>query len=139
MTPPRLLVLFNRPTLPPEHPDAESEHDILYTADLVAKILHDAGAVVARLGVIDDPQEVIDGIREHKPDAVFNLYEGTAKWGNSEAYVAGLLELLRVPFTGCPTPALTLARNKPLTKCLIRGAGLPTRRTVARQTSWVGR
>ena len=36
---PRVLVLFNEPTLPPDHPDADSEHDILYTADTVARIL----------------------------------------------------------------------------------------------------
>ena len=35
--PPRVLVLFNEPTLPADHPDADSEHDILYTADTVAR------------------------------------------------------------------------------------------------------
>ena len=123
---PRTLVLYNEPTLPPDHPDAESEYDILYTADCVAKAIADAGLPVSRLGVTDDPHALLAGLRTHAPDVVFNLYEGTAKWGNTEAFVAGLLELVRVPFTGSPTQPLMLARSKPLTKQLLAGAGLPT-------------
>ncbi len=57
---------------------------------------------------------------------VFNLFEGTADRGDTEAYVAGLLEWLRVPFTGSPSQAAYLARRKHLTKMLFQGAGLPT-------------
>jgi D-alanine-D-alanine ligase len=123
---PRVLVLFNEPTLPHNHPDAESEHDILYTADAVARCLTEAGLPVARLGLVDDADALIAGLRREKPDVVFNLFEGTARWGNAEAFVAGILELLRVPFTGSPTQPLLLARSKPLTKHLLAGAGLPT-------------
>jgi D-alanine-D-alanine ligase len=126
MSQPRVLILFNEPTLPADHPDAESEHDILYTADCVAGVLAESGVSVARLGVTDDPAAVLAGIKAAAPDAVFNLYEGTAKWGNTEAFVGGMLELLRVPFTGSPTQPLLLARSKPLTKQLLAGAGLPT-------------
>ena len=123
---PRVLVLFNEPTLPPDHPDADSEHDILYTADTVARILQQAGIAVERLGLRDDPAALLKGLKASNPDAVFNLYEGLAQWGNTEAYVAGLLELLRVPFTGSPTQPLLMCRSKPLTKQLLAGAGLPT-------------
>jgi D-alanine-D-alanine ligase len=123
---PRIVILFNEPTLPPDHPDAESEHDILYTADCVAKCLTDAGLPVSRLGVTDDPAALLAGLKQHRPDVVFNLYEGTAKWGNTEAFVCGILELLRIPFTGSPTQPLILCRSKPLTKQLLAGAGLPT-------------
>ena len=124
--PPRVLVLFNEPTLPPDHPDADSEYDILYTADAVARILQQAGIGVERLGLRDDPAALLQGLKASNPDAVFNLYEGLAQWGNTEAYVAGLLELLRVPFTGSPTQPLLMCRSKPLTKQLLAGAGLPT-------------
>ena len=123
---PRVLVLFNEPTLPPEHPDSDSEHDILFTADAVARILQQAGIAVERLGLRDDPAALLKGLSASNPDAVFNLYEGLAQWGNTEAYVAGLLELLRVPFTGSPTQPLLMCRSKPLTKQLLAGAGLPT-------------
>ncbi len=126
MPTPRVLVLYNEPTLPADHPDADSEHDVLYTADTVARILQAAGLHVARLGATDDPAALLAGLRDAAPDVVFNLYEGTAKWGNTEGYVSGLLELLRLPFTGSPTLPLTLCRSKPLTKQLLAGAGLPT-------------
>lgn len=123
---PRVLILHNEPTLPADHPDADSEHDILYTADTVGRILQQAGLPVSRLGVTTDPTALIAGISAAAPDVVFNLYEGTAKWGNAEAYVSGILELLRLPYTGSPTQPLLLCRSKPLTKQLLAGSGLPT-------------
>ena len=123
---PHIVVLYNEPTLPADHPDADSEYDILYTADHIAKILQHAGLSVERLGITDDPALLISALKAAKPDAVFNLYEGLAGWGNTEAYVSGILELLRIPFTGSPTQPLLLCRSKPLTKQLLAGAGIPT-------------
>jgi D-alanine-D-alanine ligase len=61
-----------------------------------------------------------------QPDVVFNLFEGLATCGQTEPAVAGLLDWLRVPFTGSPAPVLTLARDKVLTKRLLTAMGLPT-------------
>jgi D-alanine-D-alanine ligase len=126
MSAPRILILYNEPTLPADHPDADSEHDVLETADIIARHLQTGGFSVSRLGITTDPKAILDGLLAAKPDAVFNLYEGTAGWGNSEEYVAGILELLRIPYTGCPTLPMTLCRNKPLAKQLFAGAGIPT-------------
>ncbi len=123
---PRVLILANEPTLPVDHPDADSEHDILYTADIVGRVLRASGCEVKRLGVTDQAQILLRGIEQFHPDAVFNLYEGTASWGDAEAYICGILELLRVPYTGCPPKPLMLCRSKPLTKQLLMGSGLPT-------------
>ncbi len=57
---------------------------------------------------------------------VFNLFEGLADFGSTEAHVAGLLEWLGIPFTGSPYQTLCLARSKHLTKHLLQRAGLPT-------------
>lgn len=129
MTPtrlPRVTILYNEPTLPPDHPDADSEHDVLDTVDCVSKILLDAGLPFARLGVGTDPAAIIAGLRAQAPDVVFNAYEGTAEWGESETYVAGLLELLRIPFTGSSVQPILVAKSKTLTKQLLQTAGLPT-------------
>jgi D-alanine-D-alanine ligase len=122
----RVLVLYNEPVLPAAHPDAASEHEILETAETVALTLQRAGYEVARLGVSKDPGLLVSSLQDVRPDAVFNLFEGTADHGNTEAYVAGLLEWLGIPFTGCPSQALLLARSKHLSKFLFQGAGLPT-------------
>jgi D-alanine-D-alanine ligase len=124
--PVRVLVLYNEPVLPADHPDAESEHEVLYTVAEVERELAEAGHAPARLGVSRDPAVLLAGVRRHRPDVVFNLFEGLADFGDTEAYAAGLLEWLGVPFTGSPYATLALARNKPRTKWLLHGAGLPT-------------
>jgi D-alanine-D-alanine ligase len=126
MRTPRVLVLYNEPVLPTHHPDAESEHEVLVTVEVVSKTLTQAGFQVSRLGASRDPNVLLAGLKEQCADVVFNLFEGTADDGNSEAYVAGLLEWLEIPFTGSPFQTLILARNKHLTKTLLQGAGLPT-------------
>src|SRR5258707_5927124 len=122
-----VLVLYNQPVLAANHPDAESEHEVLDTVETVSQHLDEAGFEVARLGVGRDPAALFAGLRKHQPDVVFNLFEGIADHGSStEGHVAGLLEWLDIPFTGCPSQTLCLARSKHLTKQLLQGAGLPT-------------
>src|SRR5262245_29605943 len=68
----KVLILYNQPVLPEDHPDAISEHEILYTTDAVANILAAAGHEVARLGLNYDPGALVPGLRQHRPDVVFN-------------------------------------------------------------------
>jgi D-alanine-D-alanine ligase len=127
MSLPRILILYNQPVLALDHPDAESEHEVLYTVDAVERSLADAGFSVARVGINYDPAPLLAACQRFQPDVVFNLFEGTGDAdGHNEAYAAGLLQWLKIPFTGCPFNTLTLARSKHLTKHLLRSAGLPT-------------
>jgi D-alanine-D-alanine ligase len=126
MRSPQVLILHNEPVLPTHHPDAESEKEVLHTVEVVADSLSQAGFQVSRLGASHDPDVLFAGLRGQRPDVVFNLFEGTGDDGNSEAYVAGLLEWLEIPFTGSSFQTLCLARSKHLTKVLLQGAGLPT-------------
>lgn len=121
-----LLILYNDPVLPTDHPDAEAEHEVLETVAFVRKALGDSGLHVSQLGAGNDPEAILRGLTKHRPAAVFNLFEGTADRPGSEAVVAGLLEWLGIPFTGCPSQSMVLARNKHQAKLLLRGAGLPT-------------
>jgi D-alanine-D-alanine ligase len=122
----RILILYNDPVLPPDHPEAESEHDVLYTVAGTAKVLTAAGFDVRRLGISYDPRPLLDELRDNPPDAVFNLFEGLATQTSTEVSVAALLEWLDVPFTGCPSLALGLGRDKVRTKHLLAAAGVPT-------------
>jgi D-alanine-D-alanine ligase len=126
MAAPSILVLFNQPVLPPDHPEYESEVDVLETVADVVKILTTGGFAVRKLGISLDPQPLLDEIRQSRPDAVFNLFEGVPTRPGSEIAVAALLEWLDVPFTGCPSSCLVLGRNKTGSKHLLAGAGLPT-------------
>ncbi len=126
MRPAKVLILYNEPVLPESHPDAASEHEILWTADAVSKALVQGGYEVSRLGASRDPSVLVNGICRERPDVVFNLFEGTADDASNESSVASILEWIGIPFTGSPAHTLCLARNKHLTKHLFRGAGLPT-------------
>lgn len=126
MPPIRVLVLYNEPVLSPNHPDFESEQQVVETVKGVSDHLARAGYDVCQLGVSTDPRVLLDGLHELNPDVIFNLFEGVPDQGTTESFVAGLLEWSGVPFTGSPFATLTLARSKHLCKYLFRGAGLPT-------------
>jgi D-alanine-D-alanine ligase len=122
----KVLIVHNKPVLSDDHPDAESEHEVLGTVQSVRTILKGAGYRTEVLGVGNDPAILISQLRRNRPDVVFNLFEGLADLGGTEATVAGILDWYHVPYTGCPHSTLCIARNKALTKHLLRGAGLPT-------------
>lgn len=126
MATPRILVLYNEPILPLDHPDAASEREILDTIETISRILDDSGFRVARLGVGNDLQVLLDSLQKHRPDAVFNLFEGLANRPFTETVVAGILEWFEIPFTGSGLDTLNLARDKQRTKFMLHGAGLPT-------------
>ena len=120
----RVAMLYNQPVLAAGHRDAESEHEIVFTVGEVEKYLLAGGFDVVRVGV-REPAELLAMVADAKPDVVFNFFEGLATHYETESTVAGLLEWLGVPFTGSPSTTLSLARNKPRTKALLRGSGLP--------------
>ncbi|HEY1189514.1 MAG TPA: ATP-grasp domain-containing protein [Gemmata sp.] len=126
MTAPSILVLYNEPVLALDHPDANSEHDIYDTVNDAFKTLSAAGFVTTKLGINRDPQPLLDALKQNRPDAVFNLFEGIATQTSTEVSAAALLEWLNVPFTGCPAAALALGRDKVRTKHILAASGVPT-------------
>lgn len=67
-------------------------------------------------------------IEEIKPDLVFNLCETLYNHRHkalTEMYVAGWLELLRIPYTGAPPLSVALALNKMRSKQILKAVGLP--------------
>ena len=123
---PRVLIVYNRPVLPPDHPDFASENDILETVAEVAKVLPPDVFDVERLGYSRDPHALLDRLRDWRPDVVLNLFEGEADRTETEVYHAAVLEWAGVPFTRSPAFALALGRDKVRAKHLFRGAGLTT-------------
>src|SRR5262245_17670965 len=111
-----VLVLYNEPVLPRDHPDAESEHSVLGTAGKVAAALAEANFRVEQLALGADPAVLWSELKQRKPDVVFNLFEGNPDNTETESFVAGLLEWSGVPYTGSPFAALSLARAKDTVK-----------------------
>ena len=94
--------------------------------EAVQETLVQADYEVERLGIGRDVSRLVSDIQERRPDVVFNLFEGFGDQYDTEPTVPLLLDWLHIPFTGSPPQALTLAKNKALTKFVLRGAGLPT-------------
>lgn len=121
----RVLILYNQPVLSDDHPLKESEHEVEYIVENTTTVLEAAGMQVDVLAVGRDPLVLIRELQQRKPEVVFNLFEGLGDAGGTEPTAAGLLEWLDIPFTGCPSATLAIARDKAASKRLLAGAGLP--------------
>ena len=130
MATPNVLVLHNQPLSPHDHPAADSEQAIVEIAHRQSEILRGEGFHTQVLALGMTPDILWTELKSGKHDVVLNLYEGTLDDPESESYIAGLLQWSGVPFTGCPMPALALARAKHTSKMVLHGAGLPTARFI---------
>ena len=119
-------VLYNAPTLPPDHPHADSEADVVAVAREIAAILGRGGFEARLVAAAPPVDRLIAALTDPRPDVVFNLIEGFAGASSGEAWITSLLELLGIPYTGCPPEAQALCHQKGRTKALLRGFGLPT-------------
>jgi D-alanine-D-alanine ligase len=85
----------------------------------VAEALESNGHEVTTLGIYNDIHALVDGVRNNRPDLVFNLMEMFGEDVCADIAVAGVLDLLRIPYTGCGPGELYLAQDKGLGKKLL--------------------
>ncbi|MEM9493339.1 MAG: hypothetical protein AAGC55_29590, partial [Myxococcota bacterium] len=88
--------------------------------------LRSCGYRVHIFNVEDDLDRIISSVRLYQPDVVMNLVEYFNDDSNQEAYVAGLFDLLGVPYTGNAPLTLSTCQNKYRTKVILEAAGLTT-------------
>ncbi len=112
----------NRDTL-----DYLSEAAVKDEADSVYQALLEAGHSPSLLGV-STLQQVVNHIAAVQPDVIFNLCEGFQGKTHFEMFVAGLWELLEIPYTGNSPLTLGLAQDKVLAKRLFEAGTIPTPR-----------
>jgi D-alanine-D-alanine ligase len=103
---------------------AATEFDLAAVAQDIADVL--PGAVVA--GVRGGISEILDVLKAHDPDVVFNTCEAPLGRPDLEPHVAALLEWIGVPFTGSGSETLALCRRKDRTKAVLASAGVPVPR-----------
>ncbi|HXP93074.1 MAG TPA: D-alanine--D-alanine ligase [Candidatus Binatia bacterium] len=72
---------------------------------------------------LDFDARFVDAIREIRPDVVFNALHGP---GGEDGTLQGILEWMKLPYTGSGVTACALAMDKHLTKKLLAAEGLPT-------------
>lgn len=110
----------------PDISDPEFTLDVERTEiEAVRNALKEGGFSVKTLGLRRINAKVVSQIEEINPDVIFNLCESLYKESRHEMHVAGLFELLKIPYTGSSPLALGLALNKRKAKQILRSAGLP--------------
>lgn len=121
-----VLVLCHDTLVPPagargyparEPPEWRTEFDVL-------QALRALGHRARIVGAQHDVEPLLAAVREPAPDVVFNLlieFHGVSAY---DQHVASLLELLRLPYTGCNPRGLTLARDKALSKQILAAHGV---------------
>jgi len=90
----------------------------------VRAALKRVGHNVSILGVHGNVRKLIAGLARRKPDLVFNLMEMFGRNVFGDVGVAGLLELLNVPYTGGGPGECYLQQDKVLTKKLLAYEGI---------------
>jgi len=117
----KVLVLFDTAGTPPPDQDfsAELKTDDWAVEAHVIGALRKLGHEVRTIGVWDEPGMIIDEIKNYPPDVVFNLTEHFNEVSAYDRNVAGLLEMMDVPYTGSSPTKLTLYKNKSMAKELL--------------------
>jgi len=126
------VVLFNQDenVRGGEARDAIAARDSAEASGAVRRALEPLGEVALVETKDGDPVELALRLRELAPRVVFNLAEAARGVPELEACVAGVLDLLGVPYTGNTVQTLALCLDKPKTKALLHGLGLPVPRGV---------
>jgi D-alanine-D-alanine ligase len=115
----KVLVLFDSAGTPPADQDfsRQLKHDEDWATEAhVIEALNKLGHEVRTIGVYEDPGLIIDEVKGHPPDVVFNLTEHFNARSAYDRNVAGLLEMLDLPYTGSGPTGLTLCKNKGMAK-----------------------
>ncbi len=128
----KVLVLFDTAGRPPEDQDFRED---LKTEDWkterhVIRALRRLGHDVNTVGIYDDISPLSTAVRDTKPDIVFNLVEHFGGDRSKDRNVAGLLELLGVPYTGSGPAGMLLCRDKGISKTILSAHRVRTPRFV---------
>ncbi len=123
----RVLVAYNesKPAAEGTDPDLISEAAVMTEAENIHDALIKSGHHTDYLA-IKSIDEDIRAVRDFKPDLIFNLCEGYRGNAHHEMHVAGMWELLGIPYTGNTPLTLGMAQNKVLAKKLFESRKIPT-------------
>ncbi len=124
----RILVLFE--VNDPPAPDEEYERRMREESDWrteghVVTALKALGHEVHLGAIYKNPRDVIDLVERIQPDLVWNFVQTFHGTRHFESHIAGVLELCRVPYTGCGHRALMLCQDKALSKEILKHHRVP--------------
>jgi D-alanine-D-alanine ligase len=119
----KVLLLFDVPEAFARGHDYKAEfadRENYPTENDVHRALLEDGHEVRLLGLYDDVQPLLDEVREHRPDVIFNLVELFHNVTHWDKNIVALIEMLGVPHTGASSAALFLCNDKAMCKKILR-------------------
>ncbi|MDI3517371.1 MAG: D-alanine-D-alanine ligase [Thermotogota bacterium] len=111
--------------------DALEEYDLPETVEAISQVLSSMGYSVVKLG---GGREFLQRILREEVDFVFNIAEGRGTYRSREAQVPAVLEMLGIPYSGSDPQTLAICLDKPLTKRLVKTAGVATPRWIVAES-----
>lgn len=117
----RVLVLVHEDLVPPDSAEGFTEKEIAVwrTEYDVVSTLRRLGHDVQVIGVQTDLAAIREAIEDHRPHIAFNLLEEFHNVAVYDQHVAGYLELMKVPYTGCNPRGLMLSHDKALCRKIL--------------------
>ena len=125
---PKVAVIYNDPS-PGRYGtigEAKAVLGVLDEVEAVDRALKESRCPTVLVHLEPPLKRIRDILFSLDVDLVFNLFEGFEVSPNTEVEVARVLEDTRLPFTGCPSAALSLALDKVKAKMILRSAGINT-------------
>jgi D-alanine-D-alanine ligase len=124
---PRVLIAYNAPVPGGGLSDVDhiANDAVLDEAEAVFAAAKKMGYLSHMLPV-SDLESVTRGVSDFAPDVVFNLCEGFGGVAQHEMHMAGLWELMHLPYTGNPALTLGTSQDKALCKQLFESNKIPT-------------
>jgi D-alanine-D-alanine ligase len=119
----KVLLLFDVPESFPrghDYKDEFADKENYPTENDVHRALLENGHEVRLLGLYDDVQPLLDEVKEHKPDLIFNLVELFHDTTHFDKNIVALIEMLGIPHTGASSAALFLCNDKAMCKKILR-------------------
>jgi D-alanine-D-alanine ligase len=100
------------------------ESDPIAEYESIAKNLRKCGYDAYILNILDSLDIFFEDIEKNKPDVIFNFVEIYKDVAELEMGFAGIIDLLRIPYTGAPPMALGTCQSKYLTKGILSSIGV---------------
>jgi len=119
----KVLLVFDSPYIKPRGYDFKEEFkdkDNWYTESDVYRALLENGHTVRMLGLFNNIVPLLDEVKEFPPDVIFNLAEVFNQESRLDKNIAGLFEMLGIPYTGASAESLFICNDKALAKKILR-------------------
>jgi D-alanine-D-alanine ligase len=116
----RILALVDEDLVPPDDVEGKDTINAPWKTEFdVVHTLREEGHEVRVLGIGSELAPIRRTLEEFRPQIAFNLIEAFANVATFDQNVVAYLELIRLPYTGCNSRGLLLARDKGISKKIL--------------------